>query len=101
MALQMFQVKIGLVAMRALVLSLCVLGSGGRRLAGGGRGPSGMRRQNSATTLLANNVQRLRFLVGKHRRVGVQRGVLQAHALARSKLVVVLMRGCGGHHGRL
>jgi hypothetical protein len=80
MALEMLQVQIRLVAVRTLVFALGVLGRRGRRLACSGRGPSGMGRQDSAPTLLADDVDWLRLLVGEHGRVRVHARVLQSHA---------------------
>lgn len=71
MALQMFQVQIRLVAMRALIFTFRVLGRVGGRLSCCRRGPTRVCRQNTAPSLLPNNVQRLRLLVRKHRRVRI------------------------------
>jgi hypothetical protein len=78
MALEMLQVQVRLVAVRALVLALGVLSSSGGSLACSGRRPTGMRGQNSATTLLTDNVNRFWLLVGKHGRVGVHGRVSQS-----------------------
>ena len=83
MALEMLQMQVRLVAVRTLILALGVLGSSSGRLACSWRGPTGVCRQYSTTTLLADDVHRLRLLVGEHRRMRVHRRVLQAHALRR------------------
>jgi hypothetical protein len=101
MALEMLQVQVRLVAVRTLVLALGVLGSSGGGLACSGRRPTGMRRQDSAATLLADDVDWLRFLVGEHGRVGVHGRVSQSHTRRAAKLVTVGMRRCCGQHGRL
>jgi hypothetical protein len=71
MALQMLQVQICFVTMRALVFSLCVLGGICGGLACRGSGPTRMRRQYTAPSLLSNNMQRLRLLVCENRRMRV------------------------------
>lgn len=67
MALQMLQVEVRLVAVRTLILALCVLRGSRWRLACGRSRPPGVGRQNTTSTLLANHVQWLRFLVREHR----------------------------------
>jgi hypothetical protein len=84
MTLEMLEVQVRLVAVRALVLALGVLGSSGGSLACGGRGPSGMRGQDSATTLLTDDVNRFGLLVGKHGRVGVHGRVSQSSHARRA-----------------
>jgi hypothetical protein len=79
MALEMLQVQVGLVAVRTLVLALGVLGGRGGSLSCSGCGSTGMRRQDSSTTLLADDVDRFRLLVGKHGRVCVHGRVSQSH----------------------
>lgn len=101
MALEMFQVEVGLVAVRTLVLALCVLGRSGGRLACRRRGPARMRRQNSAAPLLADDVHWLWLLIGKHRRVRVHGRVSQSHAWRRAELVAVGVRRGRGQHGCL
>jgi hypothetical protein len=71
MALQMFQVQIRFVTMRALIFTFRVLGRVGGRLSCCRRGPAGVCRKNTAPSLLSDNVQRLRLLVREHRRVRI------------------------------
>ena len=97
----MFQVKVGLVAVRTLVFAFCVLGRSGGRLACCGRRPARVCRQNSAASLLADNVHWLGLLVGKHRRVRVHGRVSQSHAWRRAKLVAVGVGSCRRQHRRL
>lgn len=73
MAFEMFQVQVCFVAMGALVFSLGVLGSLGGRLACSRSWSARMRGQNTAPSLLSDDVDRLRLLVRKDRRVRVQR----------------------------
>ena len=101
MALEVLQVQVRFVTMRTLILALGVLCCGSRRFACGGRGPTGMGRQNSAPTLLADDVDWLGLLVGEHRRVRVHRRVLQSHARRGAHLVAGGVCGRGGQHGRL
>jgi hypothetical protein len=75
MALQMFQVQIGLVAVRTFVLALCVLIGVSDGLADSGCRASGMGGQHPATALLAYDVQWLWLLILKYRRVGIHLGV--------------------------
>ena len=84
MALEMLQMQVRLVAVRTLILALGVLGSSSGRLACSWRGPTGVCRQYSATTLLADDVHRLRLLVGEHRRVGVHGRVSQSSHARRT-----------------
>jgi hypothetical protein len=63
--------KIRLVAVRAFVLALCVLGSIRGRLSRRGSRSTRVRGKNTAPSLLSNHVQWLWLLVRKDRRVGV------------------------------
>jgi hypothetical protein len=100
MALQVLQVQVCLVAVRALILAIGVLGGLGRRLASGRSRSARMCGQDTATALLADDVHGLRLLVRKHRRVRVQRGVVHAHTASGAAHLVVL-RGCGRQQRRL
>lgn len=71
MALKMLQMQVGLVAVRTFVLALGVLGRVGGRLSSRGRWSAGMRGQDTASSLLSNNVQWLGLLVCKDRRMRV------------------------------
>jgi hypothetical protein len=71
MALEMLQVQIRLVAVRAFILALGVLGSICGRFASCGSRAAGMRGQNTAPSLLSNDVQRFRLLVCKNWRMRV------------------------------
>jgi len=75
MTLQMFQVQVGLVAVRTLVLALGVLVGVSDGLANSGRRASGVGGQHPAATLLAYDMQRLWLLVLEHRRVRIHLGV--------------------------
>lgn len=101
MTLEMFQVKIGFVAMRAFVFALRILGSGGRRFAGSGRRPSRVGRKDATTALLTNNMDWLRLVVSEHRRMRIEGRMLQSYALTRRHLVAIRMRGGSGQHGCL
>lgn len=110
MALQMFKVEIGLVAVRALVLALCVFRGRRWRLACCWGGPARVGGQNPTPALLADHMQGLLFLVGEDRRMWVERGVLESQALGGCHGVIAIMGsssgssssgGGGGHHGRL
>lgn len=71
MAFEMFQVQICLVAVRTFVLALCILSGIGGRFSCSGRRSAGMRGQDTASSLLSDNVQWLRLLVRKDRRMRV------------------------------
>lgn len=102
MALQMLQVQVRFVAMWAFVLAIRVLCRGGGRLACGRSWPARVCRQDSATTLLTDNVYGLRLLIRKDRRVRVQRGVVHAHARSwAAQLVCVVLSGSGRQQRRL
>lgn len=93
-ALQVLEMQICLVAMGALVLAISILCGLSGRLASSRGGTTRVCRQDTATTLLADDVHWLRLLVGKNRRVRVQRGVAHAHAASGAAHLVVLS-GCG------
>lgn len=100
MALQVLQVQVCLVAVRALVLAIGVLGGLSRRLSSSRSRSARMCGQDTATALLADDVHGLRLLVGKHRRVRIQRRVVHAHSAGGAAHLVVL-RGCGRQQRRL
>jgi hypothetical protein len=75
MALQVLQVQVRLVAVRAFVFALGILRRCRGCLARSGRGSAGMRRQNASPSLLADDVHRLGLVVVEDRRVRVQRRV--------------------------
>jgi hypothetical protein len=56
MALEMLEMKIRLVAVGALVLALRIFSSIGGRLSRGRRWPTGVRRQNTAASLLSDDM---------------------------------------------
>jgi hypothetical protein len=80
MALQVLQVQVRFVTMRALILAIRVLCRGGGRLSSGRSWSARVCRQDSATALLSDNVHGLRLLVREDRRMRVQRGVRHAQA---------------------
>jgi thiamine monophosphate synthase len=100
MALQVLQVQVCLVAVRALVLAVGVLGGLGRRLARSRSRSARMCGQDTATALLTDDVHGLRLLVCKHRRVRVQRRMVHAHTAGGATHLVVL-GGSGGQQRRL
>ena len=101
MTLEMLQVQVRLVAVRTLVFALGILGGSCGSLACSGCGPTGVRGQDSATTLLTDDVNGFGLLVGEYGRVGVHGRVSQSHARRAAELVAVGMRRCCGQHRRL
>jgi hypothetical protein len=96
----MLQVQICLVAVRALVLAICVLGGCGGRLASSRGRSSRVGGQDTTATLLSDDVHRLRLLVGKDRRVWVQRRVGHAHAGGGAAHLVRIGVGSSGGQQR-
>ena len=79
-ALQMLQMQVCLVAVRALVFALGVFGRVRDGFANGGAGTARMGGQHTATTLLADDVHRLGVLVREDGRVRVKCRMTHAHA---------------------
>jgi hypothetical protein len=101
-ALQVLQMQVRFVAVRALILAICVLCRGGGRLSSSRSWSARVRGQDAATALLTDNVHRLRFLVRKHRGVRVQRRVVHTHTSCwATKLVSVVVSGRGGQQRSL
>jgi hypothetical protein len=96
----MLQVQICLVAVRALVLAICVLGGCGGRLASSRSRSSRVGGQDTTATLLSDDVHRLRLLVGEDRRVWVQRRVGHAHAGGGAAHLVCIGVGSSGGQQR-
>lgn len=102
MALQMLEVQIRFVTMRALVFAIGILCCLGGRLSSGRGWPPRVSGQDAATALLADDVDRLRLLVREDRRVRVERGVVHSHTACRAaQLVCVVLSSRGGQQRRL
>ena len=71
MALEVLEMEIGFVTVRAFILALRVLGRIRGRLASGRSGTTRMSGQHTAPSLLSHNMERLGLLVGEHRRMRI------------------------------